>query len=98
MNPERLHQILLAPVISEKSTTAADDANQVVFQVLADATKLEIRKAVEAQFDVTVEAVQVLNVRGKVKQNRFGAVRKKNWKKAYVRLAEGHDIDFASFA
>ena len=52
MNPERLHQILLAPIISEKSTTAADDANQVVFQVLADATKTEIRKAVEVQLSL----------------------------------------------
>ena len=66
----------------------------MVFQVLADATKLEIRKAVEAQFDVTVEAVQVLNVRGKVK--RFGRTpgKRSNWKKAYVRLADGQDIDF----
>mgnify|MGYP003320464275 CR=1 FL=1 len=94
MNPERLHQILLAPIISEKSTTAADVANQVVFQVLADATKTEIRKAVEAQFEVTVEAVQVMNVRGKIK--RFGRTpgKRPNWKKAYVRLAEGQDIDF----
>lgn len=94
MNPERLHQILLAPVISEKSTTAADDANQVVFQVSADATKTEIRKAVETQFEVTVEAVQVMNVRGKVK--RFGRTpgKRSNWKKAYVRLADGQDIDF----
>ena len=61
---------------------------------MADATKLEIRKAVEAQFDVTVEAVQVLNVRGKVK--RFGRTpgKRSNWKKAYVRLADGQDIDF----
>ena len=68
--------------------------HRVVFQVLEDATKLEIRKAVETQFDVTVEAVQVLNVRGKVK--RFGRTpgKRSNWKKAYVRLADGQDIDF----
>ena len=94
MNPERIHQILLAPVISEKSTTAADEGNQVVFQVLSDATKQEIRKAVETHVDVSVEAVQVMNVRGKVK--RFGRTpgKRPNWKKAYVRLAEGQDIDF----
>ena len=94
MNPERIHQILLAPVISEKSTTAGEEGNQVVLQVLSDATKQEIRKAVETQFDVSVEAVQVMNFRGKVK--RFGRTpgKRPNWKKAYVRLAEGQDIDF----
>ncbi|HJP06058.1 MAG: 50S ribosomal protein L23 [Acidiferrobacteraceae bacterium] len=94
MNPERLHQVLLSPVISEKSTTAADSANQVVFEVLVDATKPEIREAVEQQFSVSVEAVQVVNVRGKMK--RFGKTpgKRRNWKKAYVRLAQGHDIDF----
>ena len=94
MNPERLQQIILSPVISEKSTSAADSSNQVVFEVLADATKNEIREAVEKQFSVSVEGVQVMNVRGKVK--RFGKTpgKRRNWKKAYVRLAEGQDIDF----
>lgn len=94
MNPERLQQIILSPVISEKSTSAADLSNQVVFEVLSDATKNEIREAVEKQFSVSVEGVQVMNVRGKVK--RFGKTpgKRRNWKKAYVRLAEGQDIDF----
>ncbi len=94
MNPERLQQIILSPVISEKSTSAADLSNQVVFEVLSDATKNEIREAVEKQFSVAVEGVQVMNVRGKVK--RFGKTpgKRRNWKKAYVRLAEGQDIDF----
>ncbi|MCH1477311.1 MAG: 50S ribosomal protein L23 [Arenicellales bacterium] len=94
MNPERLQQIILSPVISEKSTSAADLSNQVVFEVLSDATKNEIREAVEKQFSVVVEGVQVMNVRGKVK--RFGKTpgKRRNWKKAYVRLAEGQDIDF----
>ena len=70
MNMERLHQIILAPVISEKSTSAADLANQVVFEVLPNATKPEVRQAVEHQFNVKVEDVQIVNVRGKVK--RFG--------------------------
>ena len=94
MNPERLQQIILSPVISEKSTSAADSSNQGVFEVLSDATKNEIREAVEKQFSVSVEGVQVMNVRGKVK--RFGKTpgKRRNWKKAYVRLAEGQDIDF----
>ena len=94
MNPERLQQIILSPVISEKSTSAADLSNQVVFEVLSDATKNEIREAVEKQLSVAVEGVQVMNVRGKVK--RFGKTpgKRRNWKKAYVRLAEGQDIDF----
>ena len=94
MNTERLQQIILSPVISEKSTSAADSSNQVVFEVLSDATKNEIREAVENQFSVSVEGVQVMNVRGKVK--RFGKTpgKRRNWKKAYVRLAEGQDIDF----
>ena len=94
MNPERLQQIILSPVISEKSTSAADLSNQVVFEVLSDATKNEVREAVEKQFSVSVEGVQVMNVRGKGK--RFGKTpgKRRNWKKAYVRLAEGQDIDF----
>ena len=94
MNQERLHQVIRRPVISEKSTIAADSMHQVIFEVLDDATKSEIKEAVEALFDVTVQRVRVVNVRGKVK--RFGRTpgKRKNWKKAYVRLAEGDDIDF----
>ena len=94
MNQERLHQVIRRPVISEKSTIAADSMHQVIFEVLDDATKSEIKEAVEALFDVTVQRVRVVNVRGKIK--RFGRTpgKRKNWKKAYVRLAEGDDIDF----
>ena len=94
MNAERMHQILLRPVISEKSTNAAEANRQVVFEVLENATKAEVREAVEKLFDVSVTAVQVLNVRGKIK--RFGKTpgKRNNWKKAYVRLATGDDIDF----
>ncbi|MEK9785606.1 MAG: 50S ribosomal protein L23 [Gammaproteobacteria bacterium] len=94
MNMERLHQIILAPVISEKSTSAADLANQVVFEVLPNATKPEVRQAVEHQFNVKVEDVQMVNVRGKVKRFGRSPGKRRNWKKAYVRLAEGQDIDF----
>ena len=94
MNVERLHQVLRRPIVSEKSTNAAESSQQVVFEVLTDATKNEIKTAVESLFDVSVEGVQVINVRGKVK--RFGKTpgQRTNWKKAYVRLAEGDDIDF----
>ncbi|HIN18460.1 MAG TPA: 50S ribosomal protein L23 [Gammaproteobacteria bacterium] len=94
MNAERMHQILLRPVISEKSTNAAEANRQVVFEVLENATKAEVREAVEKLFDVSVTAIQVLNVRGKIK--RFGKTpgKRNNWKKAYVRLAAGDDIDF----
>jgi|TARA_B100000446_G_scaffold52821_1_gene48980 large subunit ribosomal protein L23 len=94
MNVERLHQVLRRPIVSEKSTNAAESGQQVVFEVLTDATKNEIKTAVESLFEVSVEGVQVINVRGKVK--RFGKTpgKRTNWKKAYVRLAEGDDIDF----
>lgn len=91
---ERLFQVILRPVISEKSTVAADKHRQIVFAVLPDATKIEVREAVEKLFEVKVDSVQVVNVRGKVK--RFGRFpgKRSNWKKAYVRLQDGHDIDF----
>jgi len=91
---ERLMQVLLGPHISEKSTRLSEAHNQVVFRVRPDANRREIRQAVELLFEVTVEAVTVTRVKGKVK--RFGARRgrRQDWKKAYVRLAEGQDIDF----
>lgn len=97
MNQERLYQVLVAPHVSEKATNVADQNRQVVFKVAVDADKLEVKKAVEKLFKVKVSDVRILNVKGKVKLNRFGLSRRNNWKKAYVRLAEGHDIDFASF-
>lgn len=98
LSEERLYQIILKPVISEKSTLAADRDGQVVFQVRNDADKNEIRQAVEKLFDVKVKSVQVSNVRGKVK--RFGRTpgKRSNWKKAYVCLQEGQDIDFMGMA
>jgi len=96
MKTERLYQVLVAPHMSEKATNVMNDANQVVFKVAVGASKLEIRKAVEKMFSVKVDNVRLLNVKGKLKQNRFGPVRRNHWKKAYVRLAEGHTIDFAS--
>ncbi|MFT5111792.1 MAG: large subunit ribosomal protein L23 [Parasphingorhabdus sp.] len=94
MNEERLMQIILRPHISEKTTNVADKHGQVVFEVLRNATKPEVKAAVEKLFEVVVENVQVLNVRGKVKRIGRTPGKRSNWKKAYVQLAEGHDIDF----
>lgn len=92
---QRLMQVLLAPVVSEKSTYIADKHEQVVFRVSSDATKPEIKAAVELMFKVQVESVKVVNVRGKEK--RFGRFmgRRNHWKKAYVCLMPGQEINFA---
>lgn len=94
MNFERLHQIILAPVISEKATRVAEKRNQAVFKVLRNAQKPEIKEAVEKLFKVKVTSVETLNVKGKTK--RFGQSfgKRSDWKKAYVTLAEGQEIDF----
>ncbi|MBK6287499.1 MAG: 50S ribosomal protein L23 [Gammaproteobacteria bacterium] len=94
MNQERVFSVLLGPHVSEKTAIATEMNNQYTFRVAPDASKLEIRRAVEKLFKVKVANVQVLNVKGKVKMNRFGAARRSDWKKAYVRLESGHDIDF----
>ncbi len=96
ISQERLLKVILAPVISEKSTRIADKLNQVVFRVLRDATKQEIGEAVSSLFKVEVTGVQVLNVKGKVKRSGRVTGRRDNWKKAYVTLKPGQDIDFAS--
>lgn len=98
MNQERLMQVLRAPLVTEKSTRAAEVANQVVFRVATDATKAEVKKAVEAMFSVEVQGVQIANQRGKTK--RFGQMfgKRGNWKKAYVRLKAGQTIDFVGGA
>lgn len=93
---ERLMQVLLAPQISEKATYIADKNEQVVFKVAPSATKPEVKAAVELLFKVGVQSVQILNVKGKVK--RFGKMtgRRKGWKKAFVCLKPGQEINFAS--
>ena len=95
MNQERLLQVLLAPQVSEKATYVADKNNQVIFKVAADATKPEIKAAVELLFKDEVDAVQVLNVKGKVKRRGAIAGRRKGWKKAFVCLKPGQEIQFA---
>jgi large subunit ribosomal protein L23 len=90
---ERLMQVLIGPHVSEKSTSAAE-SGQIVFRVRPDATKTEIRKAVELLFEVTVDSVAVARMRGKAKRFGMRPGRRQDWKKAYVRLAPGQDIDF----
>ena len=94
MNQERLMNILVSPHVSEKTTVAAETANQIVFKVAGNATKKEIKAAVEMLFEVNVENVQVANVKGKTKRTQNGVGRRNNWKKAYIRLQEGQDINF----
>jgi large subunit ribosomal protein L23 len=91
---QRLMQVLLAPTVSEKSTYVGEKNNQVVFRVVQDATKPEIKAAVELLFKVKVKGVLVSNVKGKEK--RFGRFmgRRRNWKKAYVSLMPGQEINF----
>lgn len=95
MNQERIYKVLLGPVVSEKSAMAGENGNQVVFKVATDASKLEIKAAVQALFDVKVEGVRTMNVKGKTRRTRFGIGKRNDWKKAYVRLEQGQDIDFA---
>lgn len=96
MNDYQLFDVLEAPIISEKSTIAAEKANRFVFKVKKQTNKYQIKKAVEALFSVEVDSVHVLNVKGKKK--RFGKTlgQRSDWKKAYVKLKPGHDINFAT--
>jgi large subunit ribosomal protein L23 len=95
MNQERLYSVLIGPVVSEKSTMIADKHNQVAFRVIQDATKAEVKAAVEMLFKVKVTSVQILNQKGKEK--RFGRFngRRSNVRKAYVTLPKGQEINFA---
>ncbi len=98
MNQERLLQVLVEPRMSEKATRIADKHNQYLFKVLNDATKPEIKAAVEQLFSVQVVAVRVLNVgaRAKAFKGRIGA--RQAWKKAYITLKQGFSIDFSGAA
>ena len=98
MNKERLMTVLIQPHVSEKAATLAEKANQYVFRVRDDASKAEVKEAVELMFEVKVSGVQVANEPGK--ERRFGKRigRTQDWKKAYVRLAEGQAIDYEAQA
>jgi len=95
MNQDRLMQVILAPVISEKSTFVGDLNNQVPFRVLADASKPEIKAAAELMFGAKVDSVQVVNIKGKSKRFGRSMGRRRNWKKAYICFAAGQEINFA---
>lgn len=96
MHEIKLASILKAPVVSEKSAIVADTSNQYVFRVAKNATKLQVKNAVELMFNVKVDSVRVLNVKGKIK--RFGRTlgKRSDWKKAYVKLQSGHNIELAT--
>lgn len=99
MNQARLYSVILGPHISEKATIMAESHNQVAFKVLNDASKAEIKEAIETIFKVSVTGLQVLNVKGKTKRTARGGIRQKsNWKKAYVQLVQGQEIDFAEMS
>jgi large subunit ribosomal protein L23 len=95
-NPVKLAAVLQAPIISEKSANLGDSNNQFVFKVQSSASKLQIKNAVELMFNVKVDSVRVLNVKGKIK--RFGRTlgKRSDWKKAYVKLQSGYTIELAT--
>ncbi|MEG0820923.1 MAG: 50S ribosomal protein L23 [Burkholderiaceae bacterium] len=95
MSQDRLYKVLVAPIVSEKSTMMADKNEQVAFRVIPDATKPEVKAAVELLFKVQVESVQILNQKGK--QKRFGRFegKRNDVRKAYVSLKPGQEINFA---
>ncbi|QDH70691.1 50S ribosomal protein L23 [Marilutibacter alkalisoli] len=98
MNEAKLYTIIRAPRVSEKTARLQEVSNQYVFEVATDATKADIKAAVEKLFDVKVEAVNVVNVKGKSKAFRFRMGRRADWRKAYVKLAAGQSIDVMATA
>jgi len=96
MNQEFLLQLIMAPVVTEKTSIAADLNNQYVFKVLKTATKTEIKAAVQKLFKVDVESVQTINVKGKSKRFGRSMGKRSDWKKAYVRVKAGQEIEFAT--
>ncbi|MCP4046229.1 MAG: 50S ribosomal protein L23 [Gammaproteobacteria bacterium] len=94
MSNERLYKVLLSPRMTEKSTRVGESSNQYVFEVTTDSTKKEIKDAVEKLFEVNVESVSTVNVKGKSKAFKLRAGKRNDWKKAYVRVQEGQVIDF----
>ena len=98
MNDAKLYNVIRAPRVSEKTARLQEISNQYVFEVATTATKADIKVAVEKLFDVKVEAVNVVNVKGKNKSFRNRAGRRGDWRKAYVRLADGQAIDVSAKA
>ena len=98
MNQERVFKVLVGPHISEKASVLADGKSQFVFKVAVDATKLEIKKAVESLFSVKVDEVRTVNVQGKTKRTARGLGKRNDWKKAVISLQPGQELDFTSSA
>jgi large subunit ribosomal protein L23 len=96
MNDERIFQILKSPHVSEKAAILGDASNQAVFKVSTDAKKPEIKQAIEQLFNVKVADVRTVNVKGKSKRMGMRRGSRNDWKKAYVSLEPGHEIDLAS--
>ncbi len=96
MNQERIFMVLKGPHVSEKATVVADQNNQYVFKVAADATKTEIKAAVESLFEVSVTKVNVVNIKGKTKRTVRGMGKRNDLRKAYVTVAEGQEISFVA--
>jgi large subunit ribosomal protein L23 len=96
MNQERIFKVLRAPHISEKAAIVGDASNQHVFRVATDAKKDEIKQAVEQLFNVKVSKVRTANVKGKTKRQGVRLGKRNDWKKAYVSLEQGHEIDLAA--
>ncbi|HBQ44769.1 MAG TPA: 50S ribosomal protein L23 [Thiomicrospira sp.] len=94
MNKERILKVLLAPHVSEKSAIMADASDQYVFRVIPDATKPEVKQAVESLFDVKVQSVNMINLKGKKKVFKGRVGKRNDIRKAIVRLAPGQEIDF----
>lgn len=93
MSNDNLYNVLLAPRVTEKTARVGEQGNQYVFRVATDATKQDIRAAIEQLFEVNVESVRVANVKGKTKSFKMRPGKRKDWKKAYVRVQEGQVID-----
>ena len=94
MNQDRLYKILLTPRVTEKTARVGDASNQYVFEVVADANKAEVKAAVERLFEVNVDSVRIVNVKGKSKSFKLRPGKRSDWKKAYVRVREGQTLDF----
>lgn len=98
MNKERLMQVIRAPIVSEKTSLIQEKSNQFVFEISSDATKGDVKAAVEALFNVKVEGVNVVTVRGKTRAFRGRLGKRSDWRKAYVRLSQGQTIDLTAQA
>lgn len=97
MNEKRLYQVILGPLTTEKSVRLADKHRQMAFKIARDASKVEVKAAIQQLFSVIVKAVRIVNVSGKKKNFKQQPGCRSDWKKAYVSLAEGHDINLAHF-